>query len=62
LQGRVNISTAIYDQGQPREWFLTSGVHARIGELLGVTVEFVRWQIREATPLDRVEVILHGYF
>ena len=56
--------TTDYEAEDFEEWFVTARVAARVNELLGVTAEYVRWELsdRDSPELDRVELILHLYY
>lgn len=55
---------AEYDVEDFDEWFLTARVTSRVNELVGITAEYVRWELsdRRRPELDRVELILHFYY
>ncbi len=46
------------------EWMLTARITARIHQMIGVTVEYVRSEVSDATQpeLDRIEWILHIHY
>lgn len=46
------------------EWFTTARLFGRVNDLLGVTAEYVRWQLgdEDEPELDRLELILHFYY
>jgi hypothetical protein len=59
-----SFQVAKYTPEDFEEWMLTARITARIHQMIGVTVEYVRSEVSDATQpeLDRIEWILHIHY